>query len=349
MMKKAIISLSMMGLFLLFQCSQSYANTFSEQYQTSNLKAFLKNGSILFEQRYAKDRTAELICISVDEQTQWKIELPWSEYGGSVLGQAGDDIFYAYRSLDHNILILNRYSQAGDLLSTYSMPKDTGMCFLVKNYVYFISDGNLKFCDANGKVSSIATENSIPFVSLFRAVGNDAKHVFLLSTKTAKDAGCMLLALDQNRKEFWTYPLETVSTLNANEINIAISLDGHVCIADFSTDEDDRFGITLLNEWGNEMWTKKILLPVGENAWLSLIHMSNDGIIQLWGSARSPVQSISSWKMTIDYNGEVIEKYTYPDWIDFVSFTNEEPYGVLDPQGTPTLIREKDIDWVIQK
>lgn len=348
-MKKAIINLGMMGLLLLLLCSPSYADSFSEQYPISNLKAFLKDGRILFEQRDSGDRTAVLICIGEDEQKRWAIELPWSEYGGSILGQAGDDILYGYRASDDPALVLNRYSDAGELLSAHAMPKDAGRGFLANEYVYFISEGSLKFCDANGSIHSISTENVAHFESLFRVAGNENRLVFLLSTKTAKGTECVLLALDQSQRELWTYPLEGLNALNANQIHLAMASDGRVCIADFSGEEVDGFRFTLLNEWGSEMWRKEIVPPVGENAWLSLIRMNDDETMQLWGSARTSAQSISSWKMTMDYDGKIIEKGTYPNWVDVIVYRDEEPYGVLDPLGTPALMKEMDIDWAIQK
>ncbi len=348
-MKKFILSLSVMGLLMVILCARSYAYSFSEQYKDSNLKAFLKNGNILFEQRRFKEQTAKLICINEDEQMQWEIELPWSEYGGYVLGQAKDDIIYAYRALDDQKLVTNHYSYTGNLISTYTMPKDIGVGLLVDEYIFFIKNDDLGFYDSNGIAHLISVENSGGFKSLYRAAGNKDRSVFLLSTKIDKESEYEILVLDQNQKEIWTYPLRTIGIFNAYEVNIAMASNGYVCIADFNIGEEGKFWITLIDEQGCELWTKIIEQPIGKSEWLSLIRMCDNNTIQFWGNARTTPKNTRSWKITVDYNGEIVEKCTYPEWIDFVSFTNEEPYGVLDPQGTPMLIEEKDINWIIQK
>lgn len=280
----------------------------------------------------------------------WNIEIPWSEYGGTFLGQAGDAILYAYRTPDDNTLVLNRYVQTGDLLSTHTMPKDAGRVFPANQYAYFMSEGNLKFCDTSGEIHLISMENAPHFESLFRATGNETRLVFLVSTQAAKETGYMLLALDQEQNELWSYPLKNRRIFSASEINMVISSDGRVCIADFPADEGDGPCITLLDEQGRKLRTKAIKLFTGENAWLSLIRIcDNNDIIQLFGCTRTSAQSIDSWKITMDYHGEIIENCAYPEWIDFVLFTNEEPYGVLNPLENPALVKETNIAWVIQK
>lgn len=96
------------------------------------------------------------------------------------------------------------------------------------------------------------------------------------------------------------------------------------------------------------MWEKDIVFPEMENCRISQIRMNADGTVKLWGSYRISSQTDHSWRMTIDSAGEMIEKAVYPKWVDVVFYTDNEPYGVIEPLDACILRREEDIDWIIQ-
>ena len=178
MEKKIILWVNILLCTALLMGSQAYAETFSELYRSSCLKAYLENGRLLFEQYDYVEQSAKLVCTSEDGRTVWEAELPSSAGVGTLLAQAGEDILYACRRPEDNRVILTRYSQEGRHLSTYTLPEDAGMHLLVNNRVFFISEGALKACDSEGAIHTVSPDNIGKCISLYEAEGNNDTSAF---------------------------------------------------------------------------------------------------------------------------------------------------------------------------
>lgn len=341
--KNNILRILAVGLFVLLagRCSPVDAESFSEYYRYSNRMAFLENGNIVFERR--NQLASSLMCTNEDGEIIWEVEIPWSEYGGTALGQAGDHIVYAYRSTDDQ-LVLVFYSLDGNVLSTQTAPQRSRNVFLLDDQVCFVSENSIRFCNEKGMLEPALWADQGKDFSLYKAVGCNNIHVFCVS----ENQDVVLLATDQDQKELWTYCMENVDVFSVYNLSLAVSPEGCVTAAYFKGQSDNELRMTVFNYSGQRMWEKDIVFPEMENCRISQIRMNADGTVKLWGSYRISSQTDHSWRVTIDSAGEMIEKAVYPKWVDVVFYTDNEPYGVIEPLDTCILRREEDIDWIIQ-
>lgn len=341
MKRKIVVWMGLLLYTVLFASAQADADAFAQLYLHSGMKAFLADGRLLFEQCNTAEQTYSMVCTGEDGQTIWETEIPASEYGGSMLEQAGEDILYACRRPGDPYVTLARYSQEGRLLSTHTLPEDAGRHVLVSDRIYFISEGALKACDAEGKIETVSPDGLGDCKSLYEAEGNDAARAFHIRVEKDGESKHVLVVLNQEQGGYWTYDLGDVDITDARR-RLAVSPQGHVSMA--YIEGNRTLCIKSFDESGNATGRMQIVFPKGSGSFISQMRMSAPNRTQVWGSYDLSGER-KSWKATLDPTGDALQVDEYPQWVDFVSYQQGDIYGVIDPLGSPVLQREDALEW----
>ena len=345
MEKKIILWVNILLCTALFMGSQAYAETFSELYRSSCLKAYLENGRLLFEQYDYVEQSAKLVCTSEDGRTVWEAELPSSAGVGTLLAQAGEDILYACRRPEDNRVILTRYSQEGRHLSTHTLPEDAGMHLLVNNRVFFISEGALKACDSEGAIQTVSPDNIGKCISLYEAEGNNDTSAFHIRVEKDGKFKHLLFVLNQKLENYWVFDMGKVE-LDDQRHRLAVSPQGYVSMVQI---EGNRtLCLTSFDASGSTIASKKIVFPEGEDSFITQVRMSTADDTKVWGSFVISGE-FKGWRVTMGQEGDAVHFEVCPQRVDSIPYIQENLYAIVDPLGSPILQREDELEWHAEK